>query len=107
MTSPLKEWVDRLKKDEMPVFGSVAVQVSKLSLEPNVSTSKLANVILQDPSMTAKVLRVGNSSLYPKLVNSNLCVLPPNLAAFFAQILEYSLVPFPIFSSLGPTELAQ
>lgn len=67
MTSPLKEWVERLKKDEMPVFGSVAVQVSKLSLEPNISTSRLANVILQDPSMTARVLRVANSSLYPKL----------------------------------------
>ena len=67
MTSALKEWVERLKKDEMPVFGSVALQVSKMSAEPNVSTSRLANVILQDPSMTAKVLRVGNSSLYPKL----------------------------------------
>jgi HD-like signal output (HDOD) protein len=67
MPDALQEWVERLKKDEMPVFGSVAVQVSKLSQEKNVSTSRLANVILQDSSMTARVLKVANSSLYPKL----------------------------------------
>src|SRR5258708_4019015 len=67
MNEALHEWIDRLRTVDMPVFGAVAQEVARLTSQKDVPTSTLANVILQDPSMTAKVLRVSNGAYYPKL----------------------------------------
>ncbi len=67
MNEALHEWIERLRTVEMPVFGAVAQEVARLTKQKDVPTSTLANVILQDPSMTAKVLRVSNGAYYPKL----------------------------------------
>lgn len=62
----VEEWVERLKTEEMPVFGKTAQEIAKLCSQSAVPTSVLANVILRDASMTARVLRLGNSAFYPK-----------------------------------------
>jgi HD-like signal output (HDOD) protein len=61
---PLNEWFERLRKVELPVFGEVAVEVSRLTEKKGASNSELTSVILQDPSMTARVLKIANSAFY-------------------------------------------
>ena len=61
---PLNEWFERLRKVELPVFGEVAVEVSRLTEKKGASNSELTSIILQDPSMTARVLKIANSAFY-------------------------------------------
>lgn len=60
----LGEWVTRLAEEEMPIFARTANEVGRIMGSEEYSALELARVILQDPSMTAKVLKLSNSVFY-------------------------------------------
>ncbi|MDH3354435.1 MAG: HDOD domain-containing protein, partial [Chromatiales bacterium] len=57
----LSLWVDRVKNEEMPSFGQSIQDIVKVTEKDLSSASDLAHVVLQDVSMTAKVIKVANS----------------------------------------------
>lgn len=57
----LQAWSDRLQKQQLPVMGSIMRDINALTKNTDTSAHQLAEVILRDASLTAKVLRVANS----------------------------------------------
>lgn len=62
--SALQQWVTRLSDQEMPVFAHTARQLAGMSTDHDTSAADLAQIILQDTSMTARLLRMANSTHY-------------------------------------------
>lgn len=62
--SSLDDWVRRISEEEMPIFGHTVQQVVSVAEDENAPTVELARVILQDASMTARVLKLANSVYY-------------------------------------------
>ncbi|BCO30185.1 signal transduction protein with HDOD/GAF domains [Thiohalobacter sp. COW1] len=60
----LAEWVDVLSQQGMPIFTHTLRSISGMAADRQSSASELANVILQDAAMTAKLLRIANSPYY-------------------------------------------
>ena len=59
-----EQWLKKLSEDEMPVFANTARLIAgELSREQR-SAAELAKLILQDATMTARLLRLANSSYY-------------------------------------------
>lgn len=52
------------RSENLPVLSNVVTQVLKLADDPNASPRTLEKIIERDPALTAKILRVGNSSYY-------------------------------------------
>lgn len=50
--------------DDLPAFPPVAARVLQLMNDPDASAADLARAISRDQSLTAKILRAGNSSFY-------------------------------------------
>jgi diguanylate cyclase (GGDEF)-like protein len=74
---------------------AVAQQIIELASDPEIDVVKVANAMSQDPSLTAKILRIANSPLYSKRRKSEnlrqaLVVLGLNAATSLA--LSFSLV---------------
>jgi len=68
----LDSWVARLRDQEMPIFSSTVRYIEKFSRSDRSSVSELAQGILSDASLTAKVLRIANSVYYnPDTVTVN------------------------------------
>ncbi len=57
----LEDWVRRISDEEMPIFGHTVQQVVSVAEDEDAPTADLARVILQDASMTARVLKLANS----------------------------------------------
>ncbi len=66
MTRPvaLTEWIRRINEEEMPVFAHTARAIATASKGLDTPLADLAHLILQDSSMTARVLRLANSAYY-------------------------------------------
>lgn len=62
--SSLPQWVRCLSDEEMPVFASTARRIAGISGHTDTPIAELAEVVLQDSAMTAKVLRMANSVYY-------------------------------------------
>jgi HD-like signal output (HDOD) protein len=60
----LEEWAELLRAEEMPIFSSTAQNIYSSLDDRHKGVMDLATIILQDPSLTAKLLKVGNSSYY-------------------------------------------
>ena len=60
----LRRWVIRLAEVEMPVFAQTLGELGKVFANEEFSSLALARVVLQDPSMTTKVLKLANSVFY-------------------------------------------
>ena len=60
----LKEWTRRLNEEDMPVFAHTARSIAAASSEDDVPIAELAQYILRDSSMTARILRLANSVYY-------------------------------------------
>lgn len=60
----LDEWVERIRDREMPIFGRTARNVMSVTEDENAPAAALAKVILEDASMTARVLKLANSTFY-------------------------------------------
>ncbi len=60
----LAEWVELLRVEEMPIFSNTAQNIYASLDDSNKGAMDLASVILQDPNLTAKLLKIGNSPYY-------------------------------------------
>lgn len=60
-TRGLDAWVTRLSKAELPVLGAVMRDINRFTKNSATSANQLAEVILKDGALTAKVLRLANS----------------------------------------------
>lgn len=60
----LEEWVESLHKRDMPIFSNTAQKIYAILDDKNKGAMELASVILQDPSLTAKLLKISNSTFY-------------------------------------------
>ena len=57
--------LDKLEKiDDLPTLLTIALEVERLIKDPNTSVEKIEYLIKNDPSLTAKVLKVANSANY-------------------------------------------
>jgi len=63
-STPLARWVKKLSEEEMPVFAQTVSEINRILGSEEFSSLSLARVILQDPTMTAKVLKLANSAFY-------------------------------------------
>jgi HD-like signal output (HDOD) protein len=64
VTGAMRLWVDKACEKELPVLAATLGQIEKALTSDEYSTFALARVILQDPPLTTKVLRVANSAYY-------------------------------------------
>jgi len=65
--APLKsltEWTQVLCKKEMPIFSNTALRIHHVLNDERKGAMELASVILQDPNLTVKLLKISNSSNY-------------------------------------------
>lgn len=60
----LGEWVAFVRDQEMPALGATVALIHSVTEDEKSPTGKLAQAILQDAAMTAKVLKLANSVLY-------------------------------------------
>jgi HD-like signal output (HDOD) protein len=56
------EWVTHLTTQELPVLGSTLHELNSLRDKPNVSGAQIAAVVLPDPMMTLKLMRIVNAN---------------------------------------------
>lgn len=64
MENDLKNWVKYIGNQSVPVFNSTIQSVMKLTMDEKSSCKQLAEIILQDASLTSRVIRVANSPYY-------------------------------------------
>ncbi len=60
----LGAWVQRLSERGMPIFARTAQDIGKVTSRSDSTASELSRVVLQDASMTARLLRIANSPLF-------------------------------------------
>lgn len=60
----LKEWVDYLADEEFPVLSETMSRLGNLDDFVADFPSEMSAIILQDPNMTARVLKMANSAYY-------------------------------------------
>jgi HD-like signal output (HDOD) protein len=60
----LQDWTRRLSEEDMPVFAHTARSIAAASSEDDTPIAELAQYILRDSSMTARILRLANSVYY-------------------------------------------
>ena len=60
----LEDWVEMLQAQELPIFSNTAQSIYKSLDDEHKGAIELAAIILQDPNLTAKLLKIGNSSYY-------------------------------------------
>jgi len=60
----LAQWMKRITEKEMPAFQRTASEVMEASNNPKFGSDALGQVILKDPALTSRVLRVANAVAY-------------------------------------------
>ena len=60
----LSEWVRRIRDEEMPIFGHTVQRIISVAEDDAASANQLAQVVLQDASMTTRVLKLVNTTYY-------------------------------------------
>lgn len=60
----LSAWAARIRESDMPIFGATAALIDAVAHSDRASAGALAQVILQDAAMTAKVLKLANSAYF-------------------------------------------
>lgn len=58
------DWINNLGSTELPALCESVDRISRAASKEDTSAAELATVILEDPSITTKVLKVANSVLY-------------------------------------------
>ncbi len=64
MPASLDTWINRISEQELPVFKYTIHAINDVVASDDTSTAELAQIILRDASLTARILRVANSPLY-------------------------------------------
>lgn len=60
----LSEWSDWLCREEIPVFSNTVQRINAVIDNEDTGATELARIIMEDTTLTAKILKLGNSSLY-------------------------------------------
>ena len=60
----IARWVEKANEQELPVLSATLGEIEKALSNEEYSAFSLARVILQDPALTSRVLRVANSVFY-------------------------------------------
>ena len=60
----LNEWVLRIRDEEMPIFGHTVQRIISVAEDDVSSAHQLAQVVLQDASMTTRILKLVNTTYY-------------------------------------------
>lgn len=60
----LAAWIARIRERDMPIFGDTVARISSAARNEKSSAAALAQVILQDAAMTAKLLKLANSAFF-------------------------------------------
>jgi HD-like signal output (HDOD) protein len=60
----LDEWVRQLEDQETPVFRQTALEVAEIAADPESGADALSRLIVRDPLLTTKVLKLSNSAFY-------------------------------------------
>jgi HD-like signal output (HDOD) protein len=60
----LSEWTQVLCNKEMPIFSNTALNIHNVLSDDRKGAMELASVILQDPNLTVKLLKLSNSPYY-------------------------------------------
>jgi HD-like signal output (HDOD) protein len=60
----LNEWTQTLCKEEMPIFSNTALRIHDVLSDDRKGAMELAAVILQDPNLTVKLLKISNTPQY-------------------------------------------
>lgn len=61
-----KDWVNRLARREMPALAHSIQHLSSLAVDDEACIPELVKVILEDPNLTARIIRISNSVHYNK-----------------------------------------
>ncbi|WP_347986821.1 HDOD domain-containing protein [Methylomonas sp. AM2-LC] len=60
----IEEWTETLLAQELPIFSNTAQKIYRSLNDTKKGALDLAAIIMQDPNLTAKLLKIGNSSYY-------------------------------------------
>lgn len=60
----LQEWTRRLRDQDMPILALTVQQITQASEREDSSATEVSRIILQDSALTARVLRLANSSFF-------------------------------------------
>jgi len=60
----LEDWVRKLNDLRMPVVARTVQEISKIVSDRNSSAAQLSRIVMSDASMSARVLRIANSSFH-------------------------------------------
>jgi HD-like signal output (HDOD) protein len=60
----LDEWTGWLREKEMPIFSHTAKRLSQAMEDQRSGITELSRIILEDPSLTTKLLKLSNSPYY-------------------------------------------
>jgi HD-like signal output (HDOD) protein len=60
----LNEWTHVLCNEEMPIFSNTALSIHNILSDDRKGAMELASVILQDPNLTVKLLKISNTPQY-------------------------------------------
>jgi len=60
----IDDWTEMLRVQELPIFSNTAQSIYMSLDDASKGAMELAAIILQDPNLTAKLLKVGNSPYY-------------------------------------------
>ena len=60
----VEEWVQKLCRQEMPVFSKTVAEVIIVAEKERSNSSEMARAVLQDASLTSSILKVANSAYY-------------------------------------------
>ncbi len=60
----LNEWTHLLCNEEMPIFSNTALSIHNVLSDDRKGAMELASVILQDPNLTVKLLKISNTTHY-------------------------------------------
>lgn len=60
----LNEWSDWLCREEIPVFSNTVQRINTAIDDEDTGATELARIIMEDTTLTAKILKLGNSALF-------------------------------------------
>lgn len=64
LPTTLEEWVAWLQDQEMPIFSRTVQRLNAAAQDRRAGVMEISRIILEDPSLTAKLLKLSNSTYY-------------------------------------------
>ncbi|MDC9728298.1 MAG: HDOD domain-containing protein [Methyloprofundus sp.] len=88
----LESWTHTLHDREMPIFSSTTQKIQALINEDKKSAKDLAEIIMHDPNLSAKVLKISNTIYYNPSSRKMLTVTRAIIVLGFVVIKELTII---------------